>query len=397
MKISLICRDTNLEFIKLYCNYSSKSFNNLSDVKSSTNPKLDIVSSLRAKYGELLNRDHIETIDVSKLNREDKESLRKLKISIANKGKKPWNFGRHHRPDTLERIRERTRIAMHRSDVRERWKASWVPKSHTEETKEKLKRIMLKKEEAKMIEMTDWLFNILKLDSANYKTFSIKCQDTYRHLFNVIWRKQFAKTINRKKSIKTDLINAYLLNVSIHLLEADRQQIAKERRKSKLIKKIKPRKWKTNMNYLHLSKSLKKKNRKHKIIKDPLKQKTTLKSRDFLPKASVKSLNSKSGLNTSNKKTNKTFMKYNKNLLITVMRLSSDIINKTEYNKSISSPTSNQCVNSSISFEKNELMTVCRHKIFINCLCQGINEKIALQTWNLGLIVRDLKNYNNQV
>lgn len=41
-----------------------------------------------------------------------KESERRRKIGLANKGRVPWNKGKRHSPDTVARIRERTRQAM---------------------------------------------------------------------------------------------------------------------------------------------------------------------------------------------------------------------------------------------------------------------------------------------
>merc|ERR1711976_461666 len=96
-------------------------------------------------------------LDQKELSISKKEDIRKLKISIANKGRKPWNLGKQHKTDTLMRIRERTRIAMYRPDVRKRWVANWVPKPHTLETKEKLRLIMLKKECSKLEKMLIWL------------------------------------------------------------------------------------------------------------------------------------------------------------------------------------------------------------------------------------------------
>ncbi|OEL36277.1 hypothetical protein BAE44_0002704 [Dichanthelium oligosanthes] len=43
---------------------------------------------------------------------DERERLRRMRISRANKGNTPWNKGRKHSPETLQRIRERTRIAM---------------------------------------------------------------------------------------------------------------------------------------------------------------------------------------------------------------------------------------------------------------------------------------------
>ncbi|KAH9329993.1 hypothetical protein KI387_002101 [Taxus chinensis] len=43
---------------------------------------------------------------------EPKEAIRRMRISKANKGKVPWNKGRKHSPETLVRIKERTKQAM---------------------------------------------------------------------------------------------------------------------------------------------------------------------------------------------------------------------------------------------------------------------------------------------
>ncbi|EXB64651.1 hypothetical protein L484_017984 [Morus notabilis] len=45
-------------------------------------------------------------------NLDDKERLRRMRISKANKGNTPWNKGKKHTPETLRRIRENTRLAM---------------------------------------------------------------------------------------------------------------------------------------------------------------------------------------------------------------------------------------------------------------------------------------------
>ncbi|CAB4302667.1 unnamed protein product [Prunus armeniaca] len=43
---------------------------------------------------------------------DERERLRRMRISKANKGNTPWNKGRKHSPETLQLIRERTRLAM---------------------------------------------------------------------------------------------------------------------------------------------------------------------------------------------------------------------------------------------------------------------------------------------
>ena len=54
----------------------------------------------------------------------DAERLRRARISAAIKGRKPWNTGRPHPPETLRRIRAATAAAMARDDVRAKLKAA---------------------------------------------------------------------------------------------------------------------------------------------------------------------------------------------------------------------------------------------------------------------------------
>ncbi|KAG1366998.1 hypothetical protein COCNU_13G007880 [Cocos nucifera] len=67
---------------------------------------------------------------------DDKERLRRIKISIANKGNVPWNKGRKHSAETLQRIRERTRIAM--QDPKVKMKLVNLGHSQSEETRIKI-------------------------------------------------------------------------------------------------------------------------------------------------------------------------------------------------------------------------------------------------------------------
>ncbi|ONK76474.1 uncharacterized protein A4U43_C03F28340 [Asparagus officinalis] len=65
-----------------------------------------------------------------------KERLRRTRISKANKGNVPWNKGRKHSPETLQRIRERTRIAM--QDPKVKMKLMSLGHAQTEETRIKI-------------------------------------------------------------------------------------------------------------------------------------------------------------------------------------------------------------------------------------------------------------------
>ncbi|GLU22541.1 hypothetical protein SLE2022_386090 [Rubroshorea leprosula] len=49
---------------------------------------------------------------------DERERLRRMRISKANKGNTPWNKGRKHSAETRNRIRERTRIAMQNPKIK---------------------------------------------------------------------------------------------------------------------------------------------------------------------------------------------------------------------------------------------------------------------------------------
>ncbi|MEW5298675.1 MAG: hypothetical protein WDW38_000581 [Sanguina aurantia] len=48
---------------------------------------------------------------------EERELMRRKRISDANSGKTPWNKGRKHSPETIAKIKERTKEAMNRPEV----------------------------------------------------------------------------------------------------------------------------------------------------------------------------------------------------------------------------------------------------------------------------------------
>lgn len=53
---------------------------------------------------------------------DEREALRRKRISMANTGKVPWNLGRKHPPETIEKIREKSMEAMKRPEVAENFR-----------------------------------------------------------------------------------------------------------------------------------------------------------------------------------------------------------------------------------------------------------------------------------
>ncbi|PIN13740.1 hypothetical protein CDL12_13638 [Handroanthus impetiginosus] len=67
---------------------------------------------------------------------DEREKLRRMRISKANKGKVAWNKGRKHSPETLQRIKEKTRLAM--QDPKVKMKLVNFGHAQSEETKMKI-------------------------------------------------------------------------------------------------------------------------------------------------------------------------------------------------------------------------------------------------------------------
>ncbi|KAJ0515057.1 putative nuclease associated modular domain 3 [Helianthus annuus] len=64
------------------------------------------------------NAQQVPAIEPKSSIEDDKELLRRKRISKANKGKEAWNKGVKHSPETRQKIRERTRLAMRRPQVK---------------------------------------------------------------------------------------------------------------------------------------------------------------------------------------------------------------------------------------------------------------------------------------
>ncbi|XP_047315299.1 uncharacterized protein LOC124919174 [Impatiens glandulifera] len=67
---------------------------------------------------------------------DEREKLRRTRISKANKGNTPWNKGRKHSAETLQRIKERTKLAMQNPKVKQ--KLSNLGHAQSNETRAKI-------------------------------------------------------------------------------------------------------------------------------------------------------------------------------------------------------------------------------------------------------------------
>lgn len=73
----------------------------------------------------------------------DKERERRKKISVANKGKVPWNKGKNMSDEVKARISKRTFEAMQRPDVKARMKkANANRQPHSEEVRKKIREVL---------------------------------------------------------------------------------------------------------------------------------------------------------------------------------------------------------------------------------------------------------------
>lgn len=76
----------------------------------------------------------------------EKELSRREKISRANKGKVPWNKGKHMSEEMKAKISQRTYEAMQRPDVRERMKKANANRApHSDEVRKRIREVLRKR------------------------------------------------------------------------------------------------------------------------------------------------------------------------------------------------------------------------------------------------------------
>ncbi|XP_056176462.1 uncharacterized protein LOC115683707 isoform X2 [Syzygium oleosum] len=86
-------------------------------------------------HGSSSSGARLEPSEDDGMELDEREKLRRMRISKANKGNTPWNKGRKHSAETLQRIRERTRLAMQNPKV----KMKLINLGHAQSEKTRLK------------------------------------------------------------------------------------------------------------------------------------------------------------------------------------------------------------------------------------------------------------------
>uniref|UniRef100_A0A0R0KQ97 Nuclease associated modular domain-containing protein n=1 Tax=Glycine max TaxID=3847 RepID=A0A0R0KQ97_SOYBN len=148
---------------------------------------------------------------------DDREKLRRMRISKANKGNIPWNKGRKHTPETLQKIKERTRLAMQNPKVK--MKLVNLGHAQTSETRKKIgagvRRRWEKRRGKKMVQESccfEWQNLIAEasrqgyvgqeeLQWNSYETLDEQLKQDW--LMSVEQRKQVARTPSSKRAPKS--------------------------------------------------------------------------------------------------------------------------------------------------------------------------------------------------
>ncbi|KAL8141297.1 hypothetical protein V2J09_007318 [Rumex salicifolius] len=149
--------------------------------------------------------------DSTSCNADDlRETERRRKIGLANKGNVPWNKGRPHTPETRARIKQRTIEAMRDPKIRK--KMSESPRRHSDEVKTKISSSLrqlwgerLKCKRAKEKLFMSWSENIAEVARKGGVDEEELSWDSYEKLKreialqNLEYAKEKAKAKERKK------------------------------------------------------------------------------------------------------------------------------------------------------------------------------------------------------
>ncbi|KAL4031015.1 hypothetical protein IC575_009271 [Cucumis melo] len=137
---------------------------------------------------------------------DEKERLRRERISKANKGNTPWNKGRKHSAETLRRIKERTRLAM--QDPKEvKMKLVKLGHAQSEETRLKIgagvRMGWQRRREKKVVQETchyEWQNLIAEASRQGYKGEKELQWDSYQ-ILNEELKKEWLESVEQRKKM----------------------------------------------------------------------------------------------------------------------------------------------------------------------------------------------------
>ncbi|KAL1299201.1 hypothetical protein HN51_043630 [Arachis hypogaea] len=177
------CVPCSWKYLDNKLNHNSVKFNVIKAVAATLEePKSSLAPKGNEWYGlnpsnppkvrlEPMNQSSNEDDDSEEID--EREKLRRMRISKANKGIAPWNKGRKHSAETLRKIKERTRLAMQNPKI----KLKLINSSHpqTIKTREKIgaavKMTWARKRERRVVQETcclEWQNSIAEASRQGY-------------------------------------------------------------------------------------------------------------------------------------------------------------------------------------------------------------------------------------
>ncbi|XP_010542348.1 PREDICTED: uncharacterized protein LOC104815594 [Tarenaya hassleriana] len=106
------------------------------ETKSRVQRETEPSGSLVSPCPSISSNQNGNTVDEDVEQVDERERLRRMRISKANRGNTPWNKGRKHSPETLQKIRERTKIAMQNPKIK--MKLASLGRAQSKETRLKI-------------------------------------------------------------------------------------------------------------------------------------------------------------------------------------------------------------------------------------------------------------------
>eukprot|EP00250_Pteridium_aquilinum_P013271 c21243_g1_i1 orf=117-1613(+) len=143
---------------------------------------------------------HLDSAAPSQIN--ERERIRRERISAANKGKTPWNKGKHHSPETIARLRERNKIVMQDPKIREKLRQCSHPQS--QETREKLRIFMKARMQFERRQLTivqEWKDSIAGMARVGFLGDEELEWNSYIVLKQELRRQYYASTKKKKEKV----------------------------------------------------------------------------------------------------------------------------------------------------------------------------------------------------